>query len=383
MKSKNNRSSTKIRVLVTGAIPPPMGGVAFYYQTLLHSSLAQLVDLHFVQTSSQKRELSNTGKPTLSNLFYAMADCWNFTRMLVTTHPQIVDIGTSYGFSFIKNSICAAISRVFGCRVLIHPHCSVAVLYYERSKLWKSIFLKVMRLTDGMIVLSKEWFQLKSIMADNQMYYLPVAIDISPYSDIAEFHLSDNKNSSAEKVLYLGYIGKAKGSFDLLEAAISIRDRHVPLSIDVVGGALNPDEFQRLKEQIISTKMENRVTLHPLTVGPEKFDFFKKAEIFIFPSHYEGMPIAVLEAMACGLPVIATKVGGVPDLIQDGVNGILIEPGKPEQLAAALISLVNDGHLRNKLGNMSYQIARENFGIEQHVAKLVQIYRRVLTGRDE
>jgi glycosyltransferase involved in cell wall biosynthesis len=88
--------------------------------------------------------------------------------------------------------------------------------------------------------------------------------------------------------------------------------------------------------------------------------------------------MAVLEAMASNLPIVATKVGGLPDLIQDGFNGILIEPGKPKQLAFALCKLADDDVLRGSMGKASYKIACEQFDIEQHVKKLVSVYNLVL-----
>jgi glycosyltransferase involved in cell wall biosynthesis len=90
------------------------------------------------------------------------------------------------------------------------------------------------------------------------------------------------------------------------------------------------------------------------------------------------MPMAVLEAMACGLPIVASRVGGIPDLIQDSVNGILVEPGKPEQLAAAICKLARDHELRNSMKNASYQLAYERYDIEQHVIQMVKLYQNLV-----
>jgi glycosyltransferase involved in cell wall biosynthesis len=379
MQQNNTSLAKKMRVLISGALPPPFGGVGTYYQTLVNSSLSQQVNLSFVQTSSQKRELSETGKPTLLNLIYAVKDCWKFTWSVITKRPQIAHIGTAFGFSFIKNAYCIVISRIFGSRVLLHPHCSVSILYFDRTNWWKWFFQKVLKLTNGMIVLSREWLQLGSIVPDYVIYYLPNAINIDQYREVAERHKSSQKTALPIKVLYLGSIGIAKGSFDLLDAALIIRDKGLMMQIDMVGGPLAPKELAQLREKIISTKMEDWVRLHPLTVGPEKLDLLKNADIFAFPSHYEGMPMAVLEAMACALPIIATNVGGIPDLIQDGVTGILIEPEKPEQLARALVHLAEDDNLRYSLGKSSHQTACEQYAIEHHVSQLVHIYEIALS----
>jgi glycosyltransferase involved in cell wall biosynthesis len=356
-----------------------MGGVGFYYQTLLSSNLPEHVNLIFVQTSSQKRELSSTGKATISNIIAAINDCWRFTKAIIIGHPQITHISTAFGLSFIKHSFCIAIARLFNCRVLLHPHCSLSSVYYERSKLWQWYFRKVIRWTNGVVVLSKEWLKLGSIVPERTVYYLPNAIDLELYHDVALKHFSSDCLTKTCKVLYLGYIGKQKGSFDLLDAAIMLQSQGLELTFDLVGGSLASGELEQLREKILPLHVEDYFRLHPLTYGTEKLNFFHNADIFVYPSYSEGLPIAVLEAMACGLPIIASRVGGLPDIIQDGINGILVEPGKPDQLASALQKLANDHQLRISMGKEGYHHVSEKHDIRKHVSELVNIYNVVLT----
>jgi glycosyltransferase involved in cell wall biosynthesis len=176
----------------------------------------------------------------------------------------------------------------------------------------------------------------------------------------------------------LGWLGKAKGCFDLLDAALEIHSQGLDMIIDLVGGELACGELELLQKKIRASKLEGSVRLHSLAYGTEKLDFFQNADIFVYPSHSEGMPMAVLEAMACGLPIVASRVGGIPDLIQDSVNGILVEPGKPEQLAAAICKLARDHELRNSMKNASYQLAYERYDIEQHVIQMVKLYQNLV-----
>jgi len=376
---ERNIPPNKLRILISGALPPPMGGVGFYYQTLLNSSLPEQVNLIFVQTSSQKRELSNTGKATISNLIAAIKDCWRFTVAVIVGHPQLAHISTAFGLSFVKHTYCIAICRLFGSRVLLHPHCSLSVLYQEQSKLWQWYFRQVIRLTNGVVVLSKEWQKLGSIVPGRKVYYLPNAIDLRLYQDVAKKHISAVSFEKPCKVLYLGYLGKLKGSFDLLDAAIAIHSQKLDMIFDLVGGALASEELDQLRNKITTLNLEAYVRLHPLVYGTEKLNYFQDADIFVYPSYNEGMPMAVLEAMACALPIVATRVGGLPDIIQDGINGILVEPGKPEQLASALYNLANDHQLCVSMGKVGYQLACEDYDIKKHVNELVSIYNMVLS----
>jgi glycosyltransferase involved in cell wall biosynthesis len=88
--------------------------------------------------------------------------------------------------------------------------------------------------------------------------------------------------------------------------------------------------------------------------------------------------MAVIEAMACGLPIIATNVGGLPDLVCPGLNGLLVEPGAPDQLAHAIHQLVVDPKLRHSMRSRSFRLAHENFDVEKLVLQLVEIYQAIL-----
>lgn len=370
---------SKPRILISGALPPPMGGVGMYYQTLLNSSLPERVDLTFVQTSSNKRELSTTGRVSLFNLKAALLDCWRFTRAVLEAKPQITDIGTAPGLSFVKHSYCVLIAKILGSRVLLHPHCSLLVVYQEKSKWWQWYFKKVIHLTNGIVALSKEWLQLYAIIKNTSVYYLPNAIDLRQYRDIAEQRLATFHSGRPCVVLYLGYLGRAKGSFDLLDAAVELRSKGVDFIFNLVGGDLTPGELDLLREKMKELRIEEYVNLCSAAYGTDKYNYLRYADIFVYPSHHEGMPMAVIEAMACGLPVVATRVGGLPDLIQDGVNGILVEPEKPAQLAAGLGKLAGDDDLRNSMQKVSYQFANDRYDIETHVTQLVAIYEKALS----
>jgi len=379
--SELNQSPDRPGVLISGALPPPMGGVGFYYQTLLNSSLAQHINFHFVETSSHDRQLSSTGKATFFNFIEAIKDCWRFTKAVFINKPQVAHISTAVGLSFVKHSFCILIARLFGCKVLLHPHCSLSVLYYEQPNWWKIYFRQIILLTNGVIVLSKEWLDLLKIIPERKVYYLPNALNTKTYESIAEGHLSEAQNQKSCNILYLGYLGKSKGSFELLTAALDVRSQGLDMDFDLVGGALVADELEQLHSMVNTSKLGKFIRIHPLTLGEEKLSFLRNADIFIYPSHFEGMPMAVLEAMACALPIIATKVGGLVDLIQDGINGILVEPSKPDQLINALVKLATAPQLRATIGKSAYQTVREKYDVEQHVRQLVNIYRQVNADR--
>jgi glycosyltransferase involved in cell wall biosynthesis len=373
--------TSDIRVLISGHLPPPIGGVATYYRSLLDSSLPERVDLCFVQTSSQKRDLSQSGRFTLSNLILAIRDCVRFARAAMVHRPHIAHIATALGLSFIKHSICVVIARLLGSKVLLHPHCSFSVLYDERPRRWRYLFRQVIRLTNGVVALSNEWTQVQSVVPTCRVHYLPNAIDLAPYRSIAQEHMAHHRNSPPLTILYLGYVGKAKGTFDLIDAAAAVLSEGIDAVFELVGDELTPGEWAQLSQRIDKAQLNGHVRLRASVVGMEKLACFRNSDVLVYPSYHEGMPIAVIEAMACGLPIVATRVGGLPDLVSDGVNGVLVEPGQPDQLAAALHKLYLDSELRYAMQQNSYRLASQQHDIERCVTRLIDIYEDTLSSR--
>jgi glycosyltransferase involved in cell wall biosynthesis len=348
-----------------------MGGIATYCQTLLNSSLADQVDLHFVQTSSQRRSLMSSGKATWKNLFSAIRDCGRFFGACLDFHPVIAHICTAPGLSFLKHSICAIFARVVGCRVILHPHCSFAKLYSGRAP-WKRYCNWVFSLSDVVIALSKEWFALQKLLPKVKICYLPNAIDIRPYQKIASRRSWTEKREI--RLLYLGYLGEAKGTYDLLDAFRIIDVGEGRIVLNLVGDYQTEQDKDRLAESASDVTDEGKVCcLLPPVSGESKLDCFEQADIFVFPSHHEGMPMAILEAMASGLPVIATTVGGIPDLIANRVNGFLIPPRAPKDLSIAIQKLCNDTRLRSEFGNKNSILAQDHH-IELYAQRLAGIY---------
>ena len=105
------------------------------------------------------------------------------------------------------------------------------------------------------------------------------------------------------------------------------------------------------------------------------------ADIKLLSSRTEGLPVAIMEAMAAGLPVVATAVGGIPELVQDGVTGLLTPPDDPAALADALAVLLDYPHLRQQYGRAGQQRIQSHFALADKVAELEQAYQKIVAGR--
>ena len=277
--------------------------------------------------------------------------------------------------------MCVGVARLLGCKVLLHPPCSFFFLYERQGRVWRWFVRKVFSLCDGVAVLSNEWKKLQEVVPDCRIYYLPNAIDLLSYVDVGREKIESKDDKPCLHVLYLGHLGKAKGSFDLICAAKTVLGREHGVVFDLVGQEHDIGEMEQLNTQVINAGLEQFIHIKPAVTDVEKIKLFRSADIFVYPSYHEGMPMAVIEAMACALPIIATKVGGLPDLVYPGLNGLLVPAGQPDQLAKAIHQVVVNPQMRHSMQMGSFRLAQENFDIEKLVFRLLDIYQALLSPR--
>lgn len=177
----------------------------------------------------------------------------------------------------------------------------------------------------------------------------------------------------APMVLTVGYLSAEKGVEDLLPLAAAVR-QSCPLVWFVVAG-----------EGPLRSRLEREVRRRDLPIRlagfwpPEELPaLMAAADVFVFPSRQEGLGSALLEAMASGLPVVATRVGGIPELVEDGHTGLLVPPGDPPALAQAVEKVLQDRELRQQLGAAARQRVCQTGTAERMVAETLALYRRLL-----
>jgi glycosyltransferase involved in cell wall biosynthesis len=171
------------------------------------------------------------------------------------------------------------------------------------------------------------------------------------------------------RVIAVGRLARQKRPDLLVHAAARLRDRHPEIEVLLVGEGPERPAVERLVSEL---GLGGQVQL--LGNREDVPELLATAEAAVLASDYEGCPLSVLEAMAAGVPVVATHVGGVPEILADGSTGRLVEPGQPEALAAAIGDLLDDPVLRDSLGSEARRVARERFTRERMSAELAALY---------
>jgi glycosyltransferase involved in cell wall biosynthesis len=179
--------------------------------------------------------------------------------------------------------------------------------------------------------------------------------------------------------VFTGRLLRGKGLEALVaavgELASALPELHVVLVGSGEGQALSVEE--RLRGQIGSRGLGDRFTLAGRVDAVE--DYLRAADLFVFPSTFEGLGISLVEAAACGLPAVACRTGGMVDVVDEGRSGLLVAPGRVDELAGALRSLAADPGMRGRMGARARGVATERFDARESTRRYLSLFREVAT----
>ena len=176
-------------------------------------------------------------------------------------------------------------------------------------------------------------------------------------------------------ILYTGRLSARKGLFDLIDCAEQVLSKHSNLKFLIAGrGHL----FGQLAERVRQLGLQKKIVFLGYVDKNQFVHLYQNALIHLVPSHYEGLPTVLLEAMSCGLPVVATNIGGSNEVITSGVNGFLVSPKSPEEMADKIELLLNDSALRKKIGSEARATIEKNYTWSKVCDRIVKCYEDVL-----
>lgn len=303
-----------------------------------------------------------------TKLLAALAGWMRFMGGLVVGRVALVHVHMSSRASFWRKLLFLLPTFALRVPVVLHLHGAEFREFYGREclpfvqRLIRFVFERAGRV----VVLSggwRDWVVGQFPQASVVVVYNPVVLPACLL-----FAARDNST-----LLFLGRLGERKGTFDLIEAMA----RLVPTYPDVkllLGGDGALDAVQaRVAGLGISANVETLGWVR----GEDKHVLLARASIYVLPSYNEGLPVSVLEAMAAGLPVVSTPVGGIPEAVTDGVEGYLVQPGNVEMLADRLGRLLGDAELRRRMGRAARQKVERSFAVERIVPQIDLLYKEL------
>lgn len=269
--------------------------------------------------------------------------------MLFVRSVKIVHIQGAAFASFERNVFFVKVGKLFGKKVVMHMHCADFESYYNPSK-HKQRIVDTINACDLYLVLSDSWKQyfesigVKSniIKVLNNTITPPVTKRVKRSTDILN-------------LLYLGVIGQRKGIYDILNALKDNKEMFEGKVVLRIGG--NQEE-EKLQACINEYGLQEMVKFEGFVSGEKKIECLNWADVYILPSFNEGLPIGILEAMSYRHPIISTPVGGIPEVVKDGVNGIMVKPGNVQEIAKAISAFVGDKKLVEEYGMHSIELVK-------------------------
>lgn len=338
-----------------------MGGISSVVNCYFETSLIHRVNLTYIE--------SHCDGSKIKKLFKAIISYFKFIYILVSTKIDIVHIHTSYNMSFYRKTAFFLIAKFFLKNIILHVHSGRFDSFCNKNKFNKYLVRMIFQHSKVIIALSNYWKDIFLNYSDNKnvkVIYNP--INIEKYSSTLD------KKSTEIIFVFMGVLNKAKGVYDLLDVIEKLIIKYKNIKFKLCGNG----QLDEVRTIIKKKEMNEYIELTGWIGEKEKIRTLRESDIFVLPSYIEGLPMSILEAMASGLPIISTNIGGIPEAVINGENGFIIEAGDKESLYEKSLLLIGSEELRYKMGNANSKILKMKFSSELIASQLVEVYESII-----
>jgi glycosyltransferase involved in cell wall biosynthesis len=340
--------------MVAGLKAVPKGGTGgglVEASTLYQSGLSQAVEL--IPLSSTARSIYP--KPSLP------VKCWDalqrttaLTRLLGRVDCVLLYI--SGALSLLEKGAMSVMARLAGRGVVLRFTGGGLPDECERQPLLKRWLHTVLSAAHVVVVQGDFWREYfnRYAPARDKIVVIPNGIAIPS-------ELPQRPAATAPRIGFIGWIERTKGVYELFDAFCQLRQR-VPSAQLVFGGG--GAELEPLRSRVAALSLQGSVQFLGWVPHERMYPLLRSFDVFALPSHFEGLPNAMLEAMAAELPCVVTRVGAIPDVVRDGDNGFVLDVGAVAQLRDRLADLLTDPARARRMGALSRRIMQERCDIE-------------------
>lgn len=266
---------------------------------------------------------------------------------------RVVHGHVSSGISFWRKALFLWTAYLRGVPAVLHVHGGNFAEFFRGSPAWAQRFIRATFARAGaVVVLSEVWIgKLAEVVAAERCTVIR--------NPVAEWPLPARQRGPVRRFLFLGRLEAAKGVWELLEAFAQVH-RQFPDARLVLAGE---GQMARVRERLAALGVADVVELPGWISGEAKLAALNTADAFVLPSHIEGLPISMLEAMHCGMPVVVSAVGSVPEVLVDGENGLMVPAQDAQALADALLRLAGEPALAERLGLQGRETFNSRYGM--------------------
>jgi glycosyltransferase involved in cell wall biosynthesis len=372
------------RILLIGP-KTSTGGISKYVDDILSCDLNYDV-IHFNITRPIKSKTRITNEVNYSTIINAgffhlvksiIVTIWNLLRfpiVIIKYKPKIVHVSGASFFVFWENAFYIIISKLFRKKIFFHYLGAFDQFYYASNKFQRRLIRVILCKVDYLAVLSEK---VKSIMIqffdESKLSVIPSTISFSDYNKGEKIGTFDSSK------FYVLFVGGAdpyrKGLKDIIEAAGKIISKNNQINFVLTGG----DNVIAAKLEVNRLGLQNNFIFWGWIKPEEKIKLYNSVNILVLPSYNEGLPYVIIEALAAGLPIVASDVGGIPEVVINSENGYIIKPGDQESLAKYILKIKNDPNLYKRIVKNNSLKAKEKYDFHVFITNLTKIYDRLIS----
>lgn len=347
-------------IIMVGTSLDNKGGVAAVINVYREMGLMSRWPIRYVTT--------HVDGTKLQKLVCAIKAALLYTWLMFTCPVALVHVHGSSGPSFWRKLFFVLLAFATGRKLVLHVHGGNFDLFAnERSGfLGRAVIRFVLRRASRVIALSERWRERFTAFAPG----CKVSVIFNPVQLPASVK---RKVHTRPLLLFLGKMCRDKGNYDLLEALALLLPRFPDARLICAGDG----EAEGVMAYAKQIGIAHAVETPGWVAGEAKDRLFSETDVFVLPSYFEGMPMSILESMAHAIPVVATPVGGIPEMMENGVEGFLVEPGDIKALTDALTQLLSDPERAKRMGEAGRHKAMTHFSAETVVRQLESLYREL------
>ena len=353
-------------VILLGPDLEAVSGVSMHVNLLLSSPLAQEFRLVHFQVG---REGRNEG--ALARAARLLISPFLLAATIVVRRAAIVHINTSLNpRAYWRDLLYLIVARLCGASVLYQVHGGALPHDFFRGSRVLTAWLRMtLRLPDVIVVLSQEELRAyRGFVPGQHVLALPNSVDCTLY---AALERSPPAPGEPLQLLYIGRLAREKGLYETLEALRLANTRGTRTRLILAGSG--PDE-PGLRQRVSELGLERQVSFAGTVFGERKLELLRSADVLVLASYGEGLPYALLECMAAGVAVIATRVGAIPDVVLNGTHGLLVPCRDPEAISRAVATLASDRDLLTRMGAACRHRVATAYSLEPMSEEFCRLY---------
>ncbi|MBW2570248.1 MAG: glycosyltransferase [Deltaproteobacteria bacterium] len=341
------------------------GGVANYYRVIRkHKDLYKEITFFEINIKSQS---------LLEILFKATTEIIRFTVQLGNKDVRLIHLNPSFlRNALLRDGVLLILARCFGKKVIVFWRGWHVPTERTIVRRFSPLFRFVFNRADLTLVLANE--VRRKLLGIGITHPILITTTLFDQDLIPKKKALDN-HGKTQRLLFMSRLVKEKGIYETIEAFKILKKEFRNISLDVAGDGPELTKLKKKYEQIDALQFHGHVN------DKDKYQLMVKSNIFVLPSYREGMPNSILEAMACGLPIVTCPVGSLKDFFVHGEHGYLLNNNNPKDLAQLISNLIKDVSLSTKISLNNITYAYRHFSADKSIRYLNEAYRAVLNNR--